>query len=310
MAFFADNIGVRAIQFEGRKVVVKGGGFPTGSLVTCATVRPVFTLMFVILLVTGKTSRGGAFENLVEMAIAAFRRGVFTIQFESCQIMVKGGWSPARGLMADGAVLPKFTLMRIVFQVTGVAVTGGGFEIGGGLHCQMAFGAIQPGVLTIQLKGRQVVIKGLSNAFDAIVTIPASSPVSQGMSRHVAFIHLCVAGAADGRVEAGDVFAMTVIAAKNLSVAAAFVRVKRIPRAVVRKTARLHIRQSGVGAAMVDMAGAAGNILILDHHAMHGSQISQLGGNFSVTDQAALVHGDAFPGSRVAFGASSANLSV
>lgn len=270
MAFFADNIGVRAIQFEGRKVVVKSGRLPAGSLMTCATVRPIFALMFVFLLVTGKTSRGGTFENLVEVAVAAFRCGVFTIQLESCQIMVKGGWSPARGLMADGAVLSKLTLMRIIFQMTGVAVAGGGFEIGGGVHSQMAFGAIQPGVPTIQLKGRQVVIKSLSDAFDAIVTIPAGSSVSQGMSRHVAFIHLCMTGTASGRIEAGDVFAMTVLADENLPVAAAFVRVERITRAVMRKIARLHIRQSGVGAAMVDVAGAAGDILILDHHAMHG----------------------------------------
>ena len=83
MAFLADNSSMCTIQLEGRKVVVKSGGFPSIDGMTGAALLSKFAVVVIVFLVTGKTIGRRAFEDIIDVAIRAFCFGVFAFQLES-----------------------------------------------------------------------------------------------------------------------------------------------------------------------------------------------------------------------------------
>jgi hypothetical protein len=82
VAFFAGNLGVSAIQFERRKVMVEGGITPIGGGMAGAAFLAKFTVVLVILFVAGKTVRGCALVDAVEVTFTAFYAGVFAFEFK------------------------------------------------------------------------------------------------------------------------------------------------------------------------------------------------------------------------------------
>jgi hypothetical protein len=123
MAFFADHIGMSAIQFESRKIMVKGSGFPGLGRMTGTAILTKFSGMLVIFLVARKTSRRGTLKQLINMAIRAFCFGVFAIQFENRKIVVKGSRFPGSGLMTVATGCPKLAVMRVIFEMANTAIS-------------------------------------------------------------------------------------------------------------------------------------------------------------------------------------------
>ena len=68
------------------------------------TNHPKTPFVLVVLGVTAVAIRREAFEGLVEVAIGAFDRGMFTIQDKCAGVVVKGGWDPASRDVALGTI--------------------------------------------------------------------------------------------------------------------------------------------------------------------------------------------------------------
>ena len=82
MALFTSHVGMCAIQLEGRKIVVKGGRFPSRNGMTGAAILPKFSIMRIILLMTGKTGRISALEHIIDVAVSAFHFGMLAFQLK------------------------------------------------------------------------------------------------------------------------------------------------------------------------------------------------------------------------------------
>ena len=80
-----------ANQWEFGKVVIEVSILPVRRTMACGAIRAIFTIMFIILLMTGIAIHGRALELLVYMTLLTSRFHVFTFQFESCQVMIEFG---------------------------------------------------------------------------------------------------------------------------------------------------------------------------------------------------------------------------
>ena len=98
---------------------------------------------------------GRALVNLVDMATLTGRSNVFACQFESCQIVVHGGRSPAGGSVAGTTSGAKAAFVGIFYGMAGIAVTGYALKN----MIDMAARAGNIYVLTIQFECGQVVVK-------------------------------------------------------------------------------------------------------------------------------------------------------
>lgn len=225
------------IQLEGRQVVVKRGWLPAPGGVAGSTVLPELAVVVVVFLMTCKASGGCALENIVDVAVAAFHFEMPAFKLEGREVMIEGGGRPSRGLVTGATVFPKVALVGIVLQVARNAIAGRGLEIGGSMRPQVTLVTGRPDVFAFQLEDCAAVIEFPANRLDAVVATLAIRAIGKGMLLHKDSIDLLVAGAADGRVEPGDIRAMTVGAGKRLPVAAMLVGVEGVTGGVVRESA-------------------------------------------------------------------------
>lgn len=100
MAIFAQNINVRSGQWEVTEVVIKGGILPIERSMAGSAVRTEATIMLVILLMAGIAISGRTLEYVVLMAFLAVHTGMFPLQFEGRQVMVKRCFLPRVSRMA------------------------------------------------------------------------------------------------------------------------------------------------------------------------------------------------------------------
>ena len=73
---------MRPGQWEVAEVMVEVRVMPIGGVMAGGTIRPVLTVMFIILLMTGDTIHRRALELVVHMAGLTSRVCVFAFQFE------------------------------------------------------------------------------------------------------------------------------------------------------------------------------------------------------------------------------------
>ena len=111
MALSTGHAGVRAGQFEGRKIMIKGGRLPGCGRVTGGTNLAKGSVM--LILVTGNTTRRRALEDIIDMALGAGHAGVRTSQLEGRNIMVERSRFPGCGGVAIGTNLAKSPVMLI-----------------------------------------------------------------------------------------------------------------------------------------------------------------------------------------------------
>lgn len=190
--------------------MVEGGFFPIGCVMTGGAILPEFSVVLIVFLMAGEAIAGRALENIVDMAIAAFRFGVFAFQLESGQVVVKSGRLPGSGFVASAAIFPKLAFVGIVFLVACAAVSGRRLEISSGLRVQVAFVARRAHMFAFQLESDSAVIEIFPDGFDAIVAAPAICSVSLAVGGHENLIDLLVTGGAGRRVKPGNIIAMTI----------------------------------------------------------------------------------------------------
>ena len=93
------------------------------------TIGAKFSTMLIIFLMTRITICRRAFEYIVDMTLLALNTGMFTFQFESRKVVVKGGFFPIGWSVAGAAVRSKSALVGILRGVTGITILRGGCEI-------------------------------------------------------------------------------------------------------------------------------------------------------------------------------------
>ena len=115
-------------------------------------------------------------------------------------------------------------------------------------------------------------------------------------------INFLVAVAANSRNKTGDIRTVTVYAGKDLSITALEVRSQRVTSGIMREGSRGHIRQYPSRSLVLAVTGAARQGIIFNHQGVRGCRVSQLAGNFSMANHAAIALRIFFPGRRVTAG--------
>jgi hypothetical protein len=95
---------------------------------TGCAIRPLLTIVFVILLVAGITITRCVGKDLTEMAASASQGCVRPGQGKRRSIMIKVGGYPTGSLMAGFTVRSQLTVMRVILRVAGTAGHGGALE--------------------------------------------------------------------------------------------------------------------------------------------------------------------------------------
>ena len=128
MAFRAIDIDMGAGQQEWRLGMIKRDLVPGGGDMACSAILPQSTIVTVIFLVAGETSRRRAFEDIIDVAIGAIHADMGASQGESRLGVVESDFIPCIGHVAGGAILPKAAIVVIIFLVAGKAGGRGAFE--------------------------------------------------------------------------------------------------------------------------------------------------------------------------------------
>jgi hypothetical protein len=114
MAILATHVNMSTGQREVAQVVVKCSLFPIEGSMAGSAVRAKATIVLIILLMAGITIRGRALKNTILMARLAADFGVFPLQLESGEIMVKRSPFPIIWSVADTAICAETTLVGII----------------------------------------------------------------------------------------------------------------------------------------------------------------------------------------------------
>jgi hypothetical protein len=124
MATRTGHLGVFASQFEGRQVVIKSCGQPAAGRMAGPAIRAELTVVVIIFSMTGITIGRGAFIDIVDVTTGTRHLDVFTRQFESGHVMVKGRRQPATRRMAVPTVCAKQGRVRVALFMTGSTIRG------------------------------------------------------------------------------------------------------------------------------------------------------------------------------------------
>lgn len=116
----AFHLCVCAIQLEVEQVVVNDCIFPvTGRVVTGGAILAVLAIVFIVLFMAGIAIICNLFTNAVTMTVLALCFGVFSLQFEAGQVVIKLGRAPPGRCMAFPAGW-EFFPVRIIRAVAGL----------------------------------------------------------------------------------------------------------------------------------------------------------------------------------------------
>ena len=261
------------------------------------TIRPVLTVMFIILLVAGSTIHRRALELVVHMAGLTGHVCVLALQFERGQIVVESGRRPAIHRVTLAAIQPEATLMRLIVMMTGVAILQGHLEVAKAARVDMTLYTGKTHVLTRQREGKAVVVKILPEPIHAIVTVETAGAKRQRMRGHEHRIHLTMACVASLRREGCDIAQVAVVALEGSPRSGLAVSIQREAHNLVRKGRAVHHRECRLRSPVLRVTVTASKTrIVVEQGPVHSGDVPHLPGNLHVTRGTALCHGRRAPG--------------
>lgn len=140
-----------------------------------------------------------------------------TFQLECHKVVVEGGWCPAVYSMALPAIGTKAALVRLIVEMTGIAILRCRGKIAYTSRIDMALDTSNTNMLATELECRDIVIEIAAQAIHAIMAIETSRTKRHGVGGHESQIYLTVASIASLRCERCHVACMAVRAGKWLT---------------------------------------------------------------------------------------------
>jgi hypothetical protein len=180
-------------------------------------VRTILSLVFIILLVARITIRGRAFELLVDVTGLTSHLGMFTFQLECHKVVVECRGYPAVRSMALAAIGTKAALVRLIVEMTGIAILRGRGELDYTSRIDVTLNTSNTHMLAAKFECRDIVIEIAPKAVYAVVTVETSRTKGQCVGGHESQIYLTMAGVARLRHERCYIACMTVCAGKWLT---------------------------------------------------------------------------------------------
>lgn len=194
--------------------------------------------------------------NAVDMALFTGHAGMFALQFEGRQVVIKFGWFPAFGGVAGGAIGAKTTLMRVFSAVTGETVLGRGLQRRQGMRLLVAGSALGLGVLPGQFKRNPAMVEVRTEGFFPVVAVQAFQAKVEGVLLGEIGLHGKMTVDASGHLKRpGETRLMAILAHKRGGIGFPAVGAQGEVQIVVWEVRRLHFQQGGVRAAVIGMAG-------------------------------------------------------
>ncbi len=116
------RIHMRTGQFENGKVMVKDCAHPCECVVAGGAIRSKLTVVFIILIVAGRTFLRCAPIGTVLMTGLARHNDMPASKFEGCEVVIEFSWFPGFGGMTGGTICTEAPFMRFVLLMTGLAI--------------------------------------------------------------------------------------------------------------------------------------------------------------------------------------------
>lgn len=173
MAAFTSQSCMRASQRKVTQIMVEGGVMPIGWIMAGSAVRAILAIMFVVLLVAGKTICGRGFVLVIQMAGFTSHVRVFSLELECSQVVIELCGRPAIRSMTLTAIHSEATLVRVVVMVTGITILEGHCKVAKAARIEVALHTGKTFVFSCQLERRDIVVEILPEAVHAIVTVEA-----------------------------------------------------------------------------------------------------------------------------------------
>lgn len=177
MALLTSQAGMPACQGEPAAVMIEIRILPVRGVVAGGTIRAILAVMLVILPVAGIAVGGRAHKNPVQVTRLAGDFLVLAFKLESRQVVIELRRGPAVLCMAVctvGAITSSMGLIPLMARDT---IPGGQLKICLAARIVMALIARQPGMLSLEREGEDLVIEVFIEAVDTIVTVQAGRAV-------------------------------------------------------------------------------------------------------------------------------------
>ena len=190
---------------------------PRRAIVADCAIRAILSTVFIILLVAGITIRGCTFELLIDVTCLTSQLGMSTFQLECHKVVVEGRWCPAVYSMALTAIGTKAALVRLIVEMTGIAILRCRGKVAYTSRIDMALDTGNTNMLAAELECRGIVIEIAAQAVHAIMAIETGRTKRHRVRGHESQIYLTVAGIASLRRERCHVAGMTIHTGKWLT---------------------------------------------------------------------------------------------
>lgn len=243
MAAGTGGIHMCASQFKAGQIMVECGRRPCLSGMTGGAGRSQYTLVDIILGMTGIAFRRCPLKQLIDMAIGAWDKSMLAGQLENRQIMIESRRGPISGGMALAAELAQITQMDVILGMAGIAVLRSCLHLGNGMVPRMTLYAGDLQVFPGQGVRGQAVVECVAVRINSIVAAQAITPIRLQMRLHEISLDLSVAGGANGLVECSVAARMAIRTGKWTSIGSGQVSRQRVSKGGMIDLDFTHIHQ-------------------------------------------------------------------
>lgn len=169
MTLTAFDSGMSACEWEVGTTVIKVGVLPIGGVVAGLALPSIRTIVLIIAVMAGITIRRGSFKDVTNVALLTCSFGVFPIQFEGGEVVIKICFLPGSGDMTRLTICSISSIMSVVLRMAGVTILRQRLQICDRTRIKMTLGACGFQVPTLEPEDEIIVIK-FSEAVDTIMT--------------------------------------------------------------------------------------------------------------------------------------------
>jgi hypothetical protein len=203
---------MRASQWKVAAVMIEIDIVPTRRIMTNRAILAILTVVGILLLMAGKTIRRRTFVLPILMARFTGDFAMPAFEFERGKIVIEFCRGPSIRGVTLTAVRAEAALVRIIVEMTGMAVLWCHSEIAQRACVDVTLDTGEANVLASGFEGKAIVVEISPEPVYPIMTIKTSRTKGQLMRGHKGQVHLAVTGITGAEGERCDIALMTVTA--------------------------------------------------------------------------------------------------
>ena len=249
-------------QLERDRVVIERGRTPTRRVMAGSALVSKSAHVGIVSTMAGGAILRGALVLTILMAALTGDRSMLPVQMERELRVINIGWFPSSGRMTGIALRAELSLMIIIAAMAGETILRGGLQLIDRVRIDMACRAFCRSMLTDQFERNIIVIKVLTQRFDAVMTRHTIGAESQEVISREGLVNLKVTVSTGSLVEGRSISAdVTIFTSEGRAVRLGLVRSQFEGNRIMIERSRTPTRRRVTGSAL--SAKRAGMRIIL-----------------------------------------------